>query len=235
MATLATLTAAISTIIQDSSITDITDRINDCVQMISAGVRLPDGRVSPPLPELFQTDTITTDVSLAYVSLPATYQRNVFFVADASGDKINPPKGGDLYSFMLFLKQIYKKDLTEAGSVYAVSIKGNRLYYQGIPSTPKDLTLHFYRKPALLVDSTDVPEGIPSHLQRQLIVNFVCADIFGSMIEDGETSNKMASTYHLNEYYKSLISLVDFIGEDDSEPIFYKSGNEGITDFGAVY
>ena len=235
MATLATLTAAISTIIQDSSITDITDRINDCVQMISAGVRLPDGRVSPPLPELFQTDTITTDVSLAYVSLPATYQRNVFFVADASGDKINPPKGGDLYSFMLFLKQIYKKDLTEAGSVYAVSIKGGKIFYQGIPAVAVDLTIHFYRKPVPLVDSTDVVDGLPEHLQRRLIVDYVCADIFGSMIEDGEASNKMANAYHLNEFYRGLNDLVSFIGEDDSEPISYKSGNETISDFGAVY
>lgn len=224
MSTLASLTTAISAIIQDSSISDITERINDCISFLAAGARLPDGRVTPPLPELFETATVTT-TTLAYVSLPATYQRNVFYVADSSGDKINPPSGGDLYSFMMFMKQIYKKDLTEAGSVYAVCVKGNNLFYQGIPAAAATLTVMFYRKPVDLADNTDEVDGIPTHLQRRLIVNYVCADIFGSMIEDGETSNKMANTYHLNQYYTALVDLVDFIGENDDSPAYYGKDN----------
>jgi len=230
MSTLASLTTAIENIVQDASITDITDRINDCISFLASGARLPDGRVSPPLPELFTIATVTTSTSLAYVSLPATYQRNVFYVADSSGDKINPPKGGDLYSFILFLKQVYKKDLSEAGAVYAVCIKGNKIYYQGIPSVATTLTLYFYRKPVDLVDSTDVVDGLPEHLQRRLIVNYVCADILGSMIEDSET-NKLANAYHLNEYYKALIDMVDSI-EIDAEPLYYGSSEDSLINTG---
>ena len=231
---LATLTTEIESIIQDTSILDITARINDATAMIAAGVLLPDGRTTKPLPELFQTDTVTTATDAAYVSLPDEYQRNLFYVADSSGERINPPRGGDLYSFMLFLKQIYKKDLTEAGSIYAVCVKGNNLYYQGIPAAAVDLTIHFYRKPVDIALTTASPDGIPSHLQRRLIVNYVCADIFGSMIEN-DTTNKMANTYHMNEFYRAGIDLVNFIGDNDDEPILHHGGNEGITDLGALY
>ena len=60
MTTLATLTTAIQSVIQDDSYTDLTDRINDAVNTIAGGIRMPDGETSSPLPELYTSATIAT-------------------------------------------------------------------------------------------------------------------------------------------------------------------------------
>lgn len=237
--TLASLNAEITNLIQDNSITDITAitdataRINYAVALISAGIRLPDGRTSRPLPELFQIDTVVTDTSLAYVDLPATYQRGLFYVADSFGEKVSPPSGGSYYSFGMFMKYIAKKDLSEISSIYRVAIKGKKIYYQGIPASETTLTLQFYRKPVDMVLDADEPDGIPEAFSRKLIVHHVCADIMGSMVEDGEQSNKMANTYHLNEFYKTMIDMVNTIGEDDDTPEFYGERQDNYSNYNA--
>ena len=222
MTTLTDLTSKISNIIQDSSVTDITSRINGCISMIAGGVRLPNGQISPPLPELYSTDTVTTATDAAYVSLPATYQRNVFMIADDSGDRLYPPSGGDYYSFMLFLNRLSEKDLSETGSIYRVVIKGRNIYYQGIPTAEEDLTLHFYRKPVDITDGDEEPDGIPDHLQERLIKHYVCGNVFGEAIEDGMTSQKMGYEYHMSRFYEAMTDLVDFIGIDE-EASYYGS------------
>ena len=232
MSTLATLTTSIESIIQDDSITDITNRINDCISMIAAGVRMPDGQISPPLPDLYSMSTVDTTEN-AYVSLPVTYQRNVFMVVDDNGDRIFAPNGGDYYSFMLFLKHVEKKDLSESSSVYRVCVKGSNLYYQGIPSVAETLAIHFYRLPVDMSEGTNTPDGIPSHLQNRLIVNYVAGDIMGGQIEDGENSLKMGATYHINEFYKAMTDFIDFVGIQDAEPSYYASGNDFFED-GAI-
>jgi len=232
MATLASLTTKIQSIIQDSSITDITDRINEAVSMIAGGVRLQNGQISPPLPGLYSTGTVATSTSAALKALPTTYQRNVFLVVDDSGDTIQPPSGGDYYSFALFLKAIQEKDLSESGSIYRVCVKGSNLYYQGIPTASENLTVHFYRKPVELADNTDEVDGIPDHLQIRLIKHYVCGDILGEMIEAGEDSRNMGHDYHMGKFYTAMIDLVDFIGID-AEPIYMAGGNDSFTD-GAI-
>ena len=72
--------------IQTASDITLTSRINASVNDIAAGIRLPDGRTSPPLPDLFETDTIATTVH-AYADLPSTYQRNLFYVSDSAVTK----------------------------------------------------------------------------------------------------------------------------------------------------
>jgi len=168
MATLSSLTAAIQGIIQDDSYTDLAARINDAVNNIAGGIRMPDGTTSPPLPDMYLTATISTTTD-AYVDLPDNYQRGLFYVVDSSGDRILPPDGGNYYSFMLFLNHCYKRDLTEEGSVISVCVKGKKLYYQGIPSAAEDLFISYYGKPTEMVENTDEPDGIPDHLQVRLI------------------------------------------------------------------
>ena len=233
MATLLSLTAAIESIIGDGSYTDLTDRINDAVNNIAGGVRMPDGTTSPPLPDLYASATVSTTVN-AYADLPADYQRGLFYVVDSSGDRILPPDGGDYYSFMLFLNHCYKRDLTETGSVTSVCVKGKKLYYQGIPSDAEDLVVMFYKIPTAMVDNTDEPEGIPDHLQIRLIKHYVCKEIFGEGLEDGAESRKVGTTYHTNKFFEAMIDLIDFIGID-AEPEYYASGNETCNEWDIGY
>lgn len=223
MATLTTITNAIQSVIQDDSYTDMTDRINDAINNISGGIRMPNGDISSPLNDLYVSTTIQT-TSDPYVSLPANYQRNVFYVIDSRGDRIKQPKGGNYYSFMLFLNNAYKKDLTQTGMIVNVCVKGRKLYYQGIPSTPTNLTVSYYKIPESMINENSEPECIPDHLQTRLIKHYVCREIFGEGIEDGDDSKGTGYSYHSNRFFDAMTDLVDFNGID-AEPKYYSGGS----------
>lgn len=214
MATLLSIKIAILDVIEDNSYPGIVSRINNAINVIAGGIRV-DGQTSPPLPELYKTDTVSTTVN-AYADLPDTYQRNVFYIADSDGDRIISPAGGDYYSFVLFLNSISEKNLSESGSVYRVCVKGKKLYYQGIPSVAEDLTVMFYRLPVDISADTDEPDGIPSHLGLSLIRNYVCKEIFT------EKGNSKKSEIYARLFYEAMLDLIDFAGID-AEPVYYKS------------
>lgn len=233
MATLSELRISISTTIQNLAYIDsmLTSRINDAVSSIAGGIRMPNGQVSPPLPDLYSTGTVATSTSVAFKALPATYQRHVFFVIDGDGDELKPPGGGDYYSFKLFLNAIQNKDLSQSGSIIHVAVKGSNLYYQGIPTSSENLTAHFYRKPVAMSEDGNTPDGLPDHLSERLIKHYVCRDIFGEDINE----NKLRKTkilYHETEFLKAMQDLLDFIGEPDSEPVYYQSTDLSSTDLG---
>lgn len=213
-------------VLQDSSYyAGITTRINDVVTAIAAGIRMPSGIISPPLPDLFDTDTVTTSTTLPYVTLPTDYQRGLFMVADSNGDKIYPPQGGNYYSFALFMRQIDVKDLTESGDIHLVCVKGTKLYYQAISSSAKTLTLHFYRKPVDLDDDDDDVDGIPEHLQKRLIKHGVAREVFGEGLEDSDQSRQAGYNYHTTRFYEAMTDLIDFCGID-AEPEYYGTDDE---------
>ncbi len=225
MATLKEIYEAIDQVLQDPDYSEpsIVARINESLQEIAAGVRMPDGGISPPLPDLVDYASVTTTAE-AYTSLPSDYQRNVFMILDSSGVKIEPPRGGGYYSFALFMRQIKDKRLTEAGTVYRVAVKGTKLYYQGIPSTATSIGIHFYRKPVVMYGDGDVPEGIPDHLQVKLLKHWVLKEVFGEAVEDGQDNKAMGFKYHNAKAIEALTALCDHIGID-GEPEYYGSGD----------
>lgn len=213
--------------IQTASDVTLASRINDAVKEIAGGIRLPNGQISSPLPELYSTGTVATATDAAFISLPDTYQRNVFLVVDDSGDKIYPPKGGDYFSFMLFLRACREKDLTEAGEIYRVAVRGLNLFYQGIPAASEDLFVHFYRKPVEMTEHGDTPDGIPDHLQMRLITNRVGFILAATRVDGTERMQN----YHDNEFWKAAMDLEDYIGID-SEPVYYQSDSSSYEDAG---
>lgn len=233
MATLSELVAAIQNIVQDSrTYTEpvIVKRINEAVNAIAGGIRMSNGQVSPPLPDLFTYSTIDTSATLPYVALPATYQRNVISIYDSSGNKFSAPSGGGYYAFSRFLEQAADKRLTEAGSVYLVSIKGSKLYYQGIPTVAETIGLHFYRKPVDMALDGDVPDGLPDHLSMRLVKHYVCKEILGEAIEDGQDNAGVGVKYHTVKFNDAMTDLIDFVGID-AVPEYY--GTDGVYDLGA--
>ena len=187
---------------------------------------MPDGSSSPPLPDLYQYATVDT-TALAYADLPTDYQRNVFLINDNTGCKINPPNNGDYYSFNLFLRQSADLTLAETGSVYRVCVKGRKLYYQGIPATAENIGVHYYRKPVAMVADADEPDGIPDHLQMRLIKHYVCKEILGEAIEDGQDNSGVGTKYHTNEFFRAMTDLIDFVGID-AEPQYYGGDDDGM-------
>ena len=212
-------------IIQDSSFySGIVARINSAMASIAGGIRMPDGQISPPLPDLYDMDTVDTSITNPYVALPADYQRHVFMVSDSTGNELYPPPGGDYYSFALFLRQATQKDLTQAGSVDRVCVKGSRLYYQGIPGSSKELTVHFYRAPVDMADDSDLLDGLPDHLAQRLIDHYVAKEVFGAYVEDGDNSQATGFKYHSARFYDAMTDLMDWIGID-AIPQYYGEGS----------
>ena len=231
MATLSSLVTEIDSILDDSAYTEdiIVSKINDAVSAIAAGVIMPDNTLSPPLPDLYTIGSITTSLTLSYVSLPADYQRNVTLVIDSDGVKVDHPSGGNYYSFAKFLKQTSNLNLTESGSVYRVAIKGSKIYYQGIPTVATVFSLHYYKKPTDMVADDDAPEGLPDHLQRRLIKHYVLKEIMGEKIEDGQDNTGIGTKYHASKFAEAMKELINFIGVD-SLPLYY--GSDDSEDYG---
>ncbi|OGP67095.1 MAG: hypothetical protein A2031_07955 [Deltaproteobacteria bacterium RBG_19FT_COMBO_43_11] len=229
---LSALLTSITEIIQDPAYTEtiLTDKINSAVSIIAAGIRMPNGQISPPLPDLFKVGTVATITTDSKVPLPTDYQRKVMVIVDSSGNRILPPVGGDYYSFALFLKQISNLNITETGEIYKICVKGSNLYYQGIPAAAQTLGIHYYRKPAAMTDDDDVPDGIPEHLQERLVKHYVVKEIFGEAIEDGQDNSGIGTKYHTGKFYEAMTELCDFIGID-AEPQYY--GDDGSEDRGA--
>lgn len=179
MATFAELKTYVEKIIQDSSLNSmIGTYINQGIIEIAGGMQSALGDwITPPLPELLTIDTVTTSIISAYVSMPDDFQRTLQFVASSTGAEI------DIEDSFIEFSKTYPL-LNQSGSITSVIEIGNNFYYQGIPTTAEDVTIHYYKYPTEMSDDYDEPDGIPKHLQRSLLVNYAAWKIY-ELIEDG--------------------------------------------------
>lgn len=226
------IVTSIQSILDDPAYTSeiVVTKINQAVSRIAGGIRMSNGEVSPPLPDLYAYGTVDTSITLPYVSLPADYQRGIFSVYDSSNDLIRAPRGENYYAFSRFLSMASNKSLAEAGSIYQVAVKGSRIYYQGIPTASTTLGIHYYRKPVDMALDGDTPDGLPDHLSEDLVKHYVLKEIFGEKIEDGQDNTGIGTKYHTGKFFEAMTDLIDFIGRDEG-PQYYGSG--GLEDAGA--
>jgi len=197
MATLSQLKSRVMDIIKDQYFRNavVTKHLNAAVTDIAAGLPSMLGTfLTPPLPELFTIDIITTVTDAAYVSMPTTFQRSLVFAGNESNTEIDIAN-----SWIAFVGA--DPLLVKSGSLYEVIELGKNLYYQRIPSTAEDITLHFYRFPVLMSADTDEPDGIPANFHERLLVNYAAYRTYETL-EEGEKA----------AYYESLFmkALSDF-------------------------
>jgi len=219
---------AIYAIFKDDYI-NILEYMNTGLQSIAGGIKLPmelGNMISPCLPLLYKKGTVTTVVGVAYASLPTDYQRNVFHVYDDTQQKILPPNEGDYYAFSRFLRQVSDPSLAESGEVYRVCVKGNSLYYQGIPATAYTMGVHYYRRPNKIALADTTVDGLPDHLAMRLLKHWACKEVFGERIEDGQDNVGQGVRYHLGKFWEAMGELVNFVGID-AEPTYYGSDSTG--------
>lgn len=179
MATYLELQTRAKALVDDESLHDIIDSLlNQGVNEIAGGMQSTLGDwITPPLPNLFSIESVTTDVNLAYVDMPNTYHRNLQLVVSSAGREI------DIANSFIAFSEIYPA-LDKSGNITEIAVQGNTLYYQGIPTEAEEVTLHFYRKPVDMTADDDIPDGIPSHLHYELLVNFACWKAY-ELLEDG--------------------------------------------------
>jgi len=202
MATLTQLQTIVTSIVQDTEFTNtiIMGYLNQGMQEIAAGMPSAFGDfLTPPLPLLFSIDKVDTDITEAFVALPYTYQRGLHFAANENGVEIDIAN-----SWIEFASTNPLLDRT--GSIYEVVEQGGNLYYQGIPGTSEEISIHFYRLPIDMVDSEDTPDGIPAHLQIPLLTNYASKEIF-NLIEDGLEGQQVNTMKHTALFLAALRTL----------------------------
>jgi hypothetical protein len=134
--TQANLITDLTRIIQDDSY-DSTEQLaflNQAIQEIA-------GDPEVLLPDLETEAEVTTDTSNPYVALPSNYQKNLFYVYNATKywEVAIRASLGDL------IRRFHKLD--QGGTITGVAIRGKYLHYQRIPSSAETLELRYYRKP----------------------------------------------------------------------------------------
>ena len=201
MATFAELIDRTDILVQDPSLTDMLgDFINQGVDEIAGGMQSVLGSwLTPPLPLLFTIDTVATSTSAAYVDMPEEFHRGLQMVVDSSGREISIE-----HSFIEFT-ETYPL-LNKTGNISAAVEHGNKLYYQGIPVNSEILTLHFYRKPVIMVADGDMPDGLPSHLQIPLLTNYAAWKAY-EFIEDGLEESSPNTQRIMGLFFNSLKTL----------------------------
>jgi hypothetical protein len=169
MATIDELRTGVKNIVQNNKYNSlIYGLLNQGQLEIAGGMQSTLGSwLTPPLPGLFTIDTVDTATDAAYVSMPTNFQRCLQFVASSDGNEI------DIAEDFIEFSETYPL-LDKSGSVVECCEFGEKFYYQGIPTSAATITLHYYRVPTDMDvnDNDSTPDGIPSHLQRPLLVNY---------------------------------------------------------------
>lgn len=183
------------------------------------------------LPALETSAVVTTSLTDPFVSLPANYGKNLYKVTFA--DQVSPI---DILSNMRVMLEQWDDALTHEGPVEDVTVVGGRLYYQPIPTEATELTLWFYRLPTLLANfdpsgentgfmdsgdttfqgdddtgfidalSDDIPNCLPDHLHKSLLVSYAAKEIFNE-IEDGIEGRKINTERYEGKYQQALTAL----------------------------
>ena len=164
-------------------------------------------------------------IKSACVALPSDYNRGLSIVTSVSQDsRLN------LYSSFHKLLRRYPL-LNETGDVTIVAVKGDYLYYQPIPSTAEALTLHYFRDPTAMSASGSSPDGVPSHLQERLLVNYAAKEIIG-LIEEAVKGKTLRAQKYEEKFQRAMADLVAFIGPEDIEPIYYDDDQDYEDEYG---
>lgn len=190
---------AVSNIIQDGgfSDTDIGTYLNQAQREIAGGMQSALGDwITPPLPKLFTIDTITTATDLAYVDLPFDFHRGPQFVASSSGYEI------DIANSFIAFSETYPL-LDRTGRISEVCAFGGLFYYQGIPTTEENVTIHYYKEPTDMESNDDEPSAIPMHLHKPLLVNHAAWKIYELIEDDFQEAGQNIQRYQAL-FYQAL-------------------------------
>jgi len=102
---------------------------------------------------------------------------------------------------------------TQVGGKYAV------LRVLRSPSSAKTLRLHYHKRPAILTGGTDTPAYLPTHLHRDLLVNFACKEIFTEIYGDEpEGAGQKVIALYEGRYARGVAELLRHLGPVAREP-----------------
>lgn len=145
-----------------------------------------------------------------HVALPTNYHRGLHGYR-ISGSVYSKARGRldlDVYTSWALFKSHYE-DLNNSGSIQAVCVQGDRLWYQYIPATADTLTLDYWRAPTASEANDTAPDGVPEG-GDMAIANWVTARIFK---RTGE--HEMAAVFE-GEFNRWFEDMKELYGGDDT-------------------
>jgi len=109
------------------------------------------------------------------------------------------------------------KDLTanaylypDTGDVQRVAVEFKSLCYVPIPADAAEtITIYYYKNPDAITLVSDLPAWIPAHLQKPLVLSYLCKEIF-TLVEEGIDGQVPNTTKHINLYGQGLMMLQQF-------------------------
>jgi hypothetical protein len=182
-------------------------------RMINRAIEESASVLTDPLSDCETRVNLTTFVGRPYIDLPANFHRDLDFCFNVTrNDRV------EVYRSLPYLSAVYDwENLDREGSVYGVARSGRLLYYQYIPTSPETLTIHYFRKPAVLEKSDDEPLEFPSFSHEPVIISRVLMELF-SEIEDGIEGQKVNTLYHEKRWREALLEVELFMGPRNTEP-----------------
>jgi len=144
------------------------------------------------------TDTVTTDTT-TNITMPADFHRNLFMATTEDGGQLTVASGLRALADMVGTIQS-----DENGSVSVVCVSAGRLCYQDVPETATDITLFYYRRPAVLAIGDDLEWDNDDF--DSVLVNYAAWKMF-ELLEQGEEGQKISTMYHKSEYKEDFDSL----------------------------
>ena len=184
--------------------------LSDVISYINKGLKIISGLFF--LPKLLETDTtVDTVTSQAYASLPADFQRHLHYCySETNNIKIK------IYGSVELLYSVFSR-LDVGGRVVGVARRGDRLYYQHIPSSAETLRAHYYKSPTVLAAGTDSPDCLPEFLVRSLMVNYVAKEMW-KLKEDGQDGATPNTKYYESQFVEAMAMLNKHIGPEARNP-----------------
>ena len=154
------------------------------------------------LPSLKSIVSVNTVAAQGYTSIPVGYDSKVIY-ASVGGLEV------ETYNTIEdLLKEGY--DFSTEGEIEALAVEGNVLWYANTPADVTAITMLLYKNPVTLVEDTDVPEEIPVHLHRSLIIPYVAKTMF-DMIEQEDDTTKTQTQVQELFYEKGLVKLREYL------------------------
>ncbi len=215
MSTLAALRTEIIDIIQDPGVTptEIDALINRGILYIASNVLLADLEVS---------NTVDSELASSLIPIPSEwdFHRNLISVYIEENNQI------EVVHSIEHLSRVYPTYETDkqTGCVTVAALNRNNLVIYPIPDEVKELICYYHRKPETLVNDVDEPSCIPIGFQEELIINYVCYNIF-RRIEDGVDGRKVNSTFYFSMFKENLIALENSIQTGQSRAVHGSRSN----------
>lgn len=163
------------------------------------------------IPELETHDDVLTVTDGYMADLPEDYHKSLLRAFSATQNRA-------IKIYPSYVRMVEKCGTYSGGYVRGVAVKGSKLCYTPIPSSPETINLVYYALPTPLQDTVDEPDILPRHIGEKLLCAYACKECF-DLIEDGMDGKKVNTERWENKYNTALAELAAFLGPVYTTPV----------------